>query len=128
MRASMALSAFSAMALAGALYAYPAAAAPVEDVIRACDRTAGCDYKIQGNGISGCSPTACFRCPADGSRQCTQVPQQTRTQPGGSPPGGGPVAGGVAPRTLQPSYSQRMVGGTTQPAPAIRPNSLNRLR
>ena len=118
MRAQIALSAFSAMALAGALFcSAPASAAPVDDVIRACDRTAGCNYKIEGNGISGCSPNACFRCPADGSRQCSQVPQQSRTQPGSSPPGGGPIVGGVAPRM-----------GSGQSMQLVRPHSYNRLR
>ena len=130
MRVAIALSAFSALALAGVIYTHPAAAAPVDAVIGACDRTAGCNYKIEGNGISGCSPNACFRCPADGSRQCTQVPQQSRTQPGGTP-GAGPAVGGASQRMLgasQPGYSQRMPGGSNQPMQALRPNSLNRLR
>jgi hypothetical protein len=51
-----------------------ASAADVGAVTAACDRTAGCNYTINGAGdISGCSPHACFYCPNDGKRQCFPV-------------------------------------------------------
>jgi hypothetical protein len=50
-------------------------AAPVGEVIRACDRMhdAGqrCNYGIKGNSLVGCTDNVVFECPADGSRQCT---------------------------------------------------------
>jgi hypothetical protein len=55
-----------------------ALSAPVNDVLRACDnmksRGENCDYSIAKDGeISGCTPTICFICPADGSRECHQA-------------------------------------------------------
>jgi hypothetical protein len=127
-----------ALMAAAFLYAAPASAAPVEDVIGACDRTAGCDYKIKGNGISGCSPTACFYCPADGSRQCTQTGKgggQARTQPGGNPSGGVTPPPQTTGSTLQlntrgkptgggpggGSTLQGLTGSSSQPLQVIRP-------
>jgi hypothetical protein len=53
----------------------PASAAPVGQVIRACDNmhAAGktCNYGISGNSLIGCTEDIVFDCPADGSRQCT---------------------------------------------------------
>jgi hypothetical protein len=53
----------------------PAGAAPVGQVIQACDNmnAAGqtCNYGIKGNSLVGCTSTTVFVCPADGSRQCT---------------------------------------------------------
>lgn len=69
--------AFSTIALlTGVTFAAPVSAAPVEKVLAACDRTAGCGYSAGDNGdIVGCSKTSntCFYCPADGSRQCISV-------------------------------------------------------
>ncbi len=50
----------------------PASAAPIGAVVKACDRTAGCNYNVNNkNGdLSGCSKHACFYCPNDGKRQC----------------------------------------------------------
>jgi hypothetical protein len=56
-------------------FAIPAGAAPVGQVIKACDdmHSAGqtCNYGIKGNALVGCTSTTVFVCPADGSRQCT---------------------------------------------------------
>lgn len=53
----------------------PTRAAPVGQVIQACDNMhdAGqtCNYGIKGNSLVGCTSTVVFVCPADGSRQCT---------------------------------------------------------
>ena len=58
-----------------ATLAMPASAAPVGDVIKACDsmHAAGqtCNYGIKGNSLVGCTAGVVFECPADGSRQCT---------------------------------------------------------
>jgi hypothetical protein len=51
----------------------PAQAADVKDVLKACDRTPGCSYKLTNKDITGCSKYACFYCPADGSRQCIGI-------------------------------------------------------
>jgi hypothetical protein len=56
----------------------PAGAAPVGQVIQACDNmhAAGrtCNYGIKGNALVGCTENVVFTCPADGSRQCTGTP------------------------------------------------------
>lgn len=66
-----------------------ASAAPVSDVLGACDKLAKqgqCSYTINDkNGdISGCTKSSsCFYCPNDGKRQCFQVRQgDTRPVPG----------------------------------------------
>jgi hypothetical protein len=57
------------------ILASSASAAPVGQVIKACDdmHSAGqtCNYGIKGNSLVGCTNTTVFVCPADGSRQCT---------------------------------------------------------
>lgn len=46
-----------------ASWSTPAAAAKTSDVLAACKRTPGCEYKDFGNGnVLGCSPHACFDC------------------------------------------------------------------
>jgi hypothetical protein len=76
----------STFTLAATLWALsqPVSAASVNDVLGACDRTAGCGYSQNKNGdISGCSKNACFYCPADGSRQCTGVTKARTAGKGG---------------------------------------------
>ena len=54
----------------------PASAAPIGAVVKACDRTPGCNYTLNKAGdLSGCSKHACFYCPNDGKRQCFPVGQ-----------------------------------------------------
>ncbi|PDT75523.1 hypothetical protein [Bradyrhizobium sp. C9] len=65
-----------AVATAVALFALgqSASAAPVGAVVKACDRTAGCNYSLNKAGdLSGCSSKVCFYCPNDGKRQCFPV-------------------------------------------------------
>jgi len=65
-----------AVATALVLFAFgtPASAAPIGAVVKACDRTAGCNYTLNKAGdISGCSKHACFYCPNDGKRQCIGI-------------------------------------------------------
>lgn len=50
-------------------------AAPVEDVVAACDRMdaekpGSCSYTVDSGGLHGCTANGCFTCPVDGSRQC----------------------------------------------------------
>lgn len=60
--------------LAATSYMTDASAAPIQDVLGACDRTPGCSYTANGSGdVSGCSPHACFYCPNDGKRECFPV-------------------------------------------------------
>lgn len=80
----MFLPAILAAGLAGIVM--PAGAAPVKNVLSACDRTSGCNYTINDkNGdISGCSQQSgtCFYCPNDGKRQCfavRKIPSDGRT-------------------------------------------------
>jgi hypothetical protein len=68
-----------------ALAILPVQSAPVEDVLGACDKMAdqdgSCGYSISGNGdISGCTQSACFYCPADGSRECIGITQRRQQQ------------------------------------------------
>jgi hypothetical protein len=67
-----------AVTLVVAALATPGSAAPVGDVIKACDdmHAAGktCNYGIQGNSLVGCTAGTVFKCPADGSRQCSGGP------------------------------------------------------
>lgn len=62
-------------AFAIGVFASSAGAAPVGQVIAACDNmhNAGqtCNYGIKGNALVGCTSSTVFVCPADGSRQCT---------------------------------------------------------
>ena len=64
-----------ALAFFMGMLANSAGAAPVGQVIQACDNmhSAGqtCNYGIKGNALVGCTSTTVFVCPADGSRQCT---------------------------------------------------------
>ena len=58
-----------------AVVALPVGAAPVEDVVAACDRMdeakpGSCRYTVTKDGLGGCTRNGCFFCPADGSRQC----------------------------------------------------------
>jgi hypothetical protein len=58
-----------------AMFAQPAQAARVEDVVAACDKMAAekpgsCNYTTDDKGLGGCTRNGCFYCPADGSRQC----------------------------------------------------------
>ena len=65
-----------AVATAIALFTFgqSAFAAPIGAVVKACDRTAGCNYTLNKAGdLSGCSSKACFYCPNDGKRQCFGV-------------------------------------------------------
>lgn len=62
------------------------AAAPIKDVLRACDKSSTCGYSIDKQGdISGCDTNAnggkgqCFYCANDGKRECIAV----RKVPGG---------------------------------------------
>ncbi len=52
---------------------------PDQEVLGACDNTAGCSYSINDKtgDISGCSKTSgkCFYCPNDGKRQCFAIRQ-----------------------------------------------------
>lgn len=51
--------------------------APIQLVLGACDRTAGCDYKLNNGGtIIGCSKNACFVC---SGKTCTGVNTHART-------------------------------------------------
>src|SRR5262245_8265981 len=79
--------------LMGMLVFTPAHAAPIKDVLSACDKTAGCSYSINDKtgDISGCSTKSgkCFYCPNDGKKECFAVrrlPQGTEkpilTSPG----------------------------------------------
>jgi hypothetical protein len=54
----------AAFAIVGALaLSTPASAAKTSDVIAACKRTPGCEYKDFGKGdILGCGPHGCFDC------------------------------------------------------------------
>ena len=77
----LAIAAISALPLAA-----PAAAAPIKDVLAACDKSATCGYSIDKKGdISGCDTNAnggqgqCFYCANDGKRDCIAV----RKVPGG---------------------------------------------
>jgi hypothetical protein len=57
----------------------PALAAPVDQVLSACDKMAAsggnCGYSInEKNGdITGCTSNSCFYCPNDGKRECIAV-------------------------------------------------------
>jgi hypothetical protein len=55
--------------------AAPSSAAPVGEVVRACDKIHDgggiCNYGIRGNSLVGCTEDIVFECPADGTRQCT---------------------------------------------------------
>ena len=65
-----------AVATAIALFAFgqSASAAPIGAVVKACDRTEGCNYTLNKAGdLSGCSKKACFYCPNDGKRQCIGI-------------------------------------------------------
>ena len=64
----------------------PSAAAPIKDVLAACDKSASCGYSIDKKGdITGCDTNAnggqgqCFYCANDGKRDCIAV----RKVPGG---------------------------------------------
>lgn len=53
-------------------------AAPVEQVVAACDKMdaqkpGSCSYTVDGGGLHGCTKNGCFTCPVDGSRQCHSV-------------------------------------------------------
>ncbi|UGY03559.1 hypothetical protein [Bradyrhizobium quebecense] len=49
-------------------------AAPIGAVVKACDRTAGCNYTLNKAGdLSGCSSKVCFYCPNNSKRQCFPV-------------------------------------------------------
>jgi hypothetical protein len=58
-----------------AALATPGSAAPVGEVVQACDnmQAAGktCTLGIKGNSLVGCTETTVFECPADGKRQCS---------------------------------------------------------
>ena len=64
-----------------AALATPAGAAPVGQVISACDKMHNngqtCNYGIKGNGLVGCTDKITFECPADGSRQCHKTGSNT---------------------------------------------------
>ena len=77
-------------------FGQPASAASVNDVLGACDRTAGCSYSQSKNGdITGCSPNACFYCAADGKRQCVGTDKGKAARAGKSGKGGVIDIGGV---------------------------------
>lgn len=68
-------SALFALGLCTASAALPAMAAPVEQVVAACDRMdaekpGSCRYTVTKDGLGGCTRNGCFFCPVDGSRQC----------------------------------------------------------
>jgi hypothetical protein len=69
-----------AATLVVAALATPGSAAPVGDVVKQCDdmHAAGvtCNYGIQENppALVGCTAGTVFKCPADGSRQCSGGP------------------------------------------------------
>ena len=82
-----------ALGAVAALAAGPARAAPVEDVVAACDKMAdekpgSCRYTVTKDGLGGCTRNGCFFCPADGKRQC--YPMRSSSQ-GGSHVEVGPV-------------------------------------
>ncbi len=62
-----------------ATFAIPyAQAAPVEQVVAACDKMdaqkpGSCSYTVDSGGLHGCTKNGCFTCPVDGSRQCHSV-------------------------------------------------------
>ncbi len=113
----IALAPFFAL-IASALSSAPAAAADAGAVIRACDRTAGCSYwhdKVNG-GISGCSPHACFTCPADGKHQCTG----TSSRRGRHGKHAMATIGGI--KLPPPSKGHRVkFGGFTRPSAGVKP-------
>lgn len=66
------------LGLAAALATRPVHAAPVEQVVAACDRMdaqkpGSCSYTVDSGGLHGCTKNGCFSCPVDGSRQCHAV-------------------------------------------------------
>jgi hypothetical protein len=86
MRRSVVLT-IAAMLVATA--AVPADAAPMKDVLAACDRTAGCEYSIIKDGsVSGCSSKqsgVCFTCDAPGTKNAQCHSTSARTLPSGKP-------------------------------------------
>jgi hypothetical protein len=98
---------FAGLALAALIFGAapsPAAAADAGAVVKACERTPGCGYSSNKAGdITGCSPHACFYCPADGKHSCFQV------RKGGRPGGPGVTIGGIklpaAPPSVRPPRS-----------------------
>jgi hypothetical protein len=100
-----AILAFSALLAISIASPHVAQAAPVNDVLGACDRTAGCDYKTNKAGdISGCSKQACFYCPNDGKRECFGVGARA-----GKAASKG-VAGSVGGVKIEPMRGKRQVG------------------
>jgi hypothetical protein len=63
------------LTLAVVAFQASANAAPVGEVVSACDRihdSGGvCTLGIKGNSLVGCTPNVVFTCPADGSRMCS---------------------------------------------------------
>ena len=71
---SMSLSFAVATAIALFTLGQSASAAPIGAVVKACDRTEGCNYTLNKAGdLSGCSKKACFYCLNDGKRQCIGI-------------------------------------------------------
>jgi hypothetical protein len=59
------------------------AAAGINKVLGACNRTAGCKWDVSGTyGIVGCSPNACFSCDTRAGT-CKQVPKVEKGAGGG---------------------------------------------
>ncbi len=75
MRLASKLAAVALLGLATMAIPTPAHAAPVEQVVAACDKMdaanpGSCSYTVDSGGLHGCTANTCFVCPIDGSRQC----------------------------------------------------------